>query len=423
MCLNNTYQDLLSAENGLVHVIGLGQSVREISTSCMELISSAELLVAGKRLHEAFPDYQGRRINLKAPLVQVLDELERIVVNHGPRVVVLVGGDPCFFGIGPLLVQRLGPERVRLYPGTTTLQAAASLLGLAWQNIAAVSLHGRNGATLLFAALARHPHVAVYTDDRNTPAAVATMVLERDGDNFRMWVFEDLGTPEQCWGQYSLEQARELEFSPLNLVLLERTAEPELRICLGMDEEAYIHQQGLITKRTVRAAVIAALALQPDNLLWDLGAGCGSVGIEAGLLLPQGGVVAVEKDPERAAMIRENIRLTYAFWVQVVQDRMPACLDGLPVPDRIFIGGGLSGGTSILEVACSRLRPGGRLVAAAVLLHSLDRIRNHLEHLGWPLEILQVQASLAVPLAGGHRLQAQNPVFLVRGRKPGNEAP
>ncbi|SDB17784.1 precorrin-6Y C5,15-methyltransferase (decarboxylating) [Desulfonatronum thiosulfatophilum] len=404
-------------------MLGLGQSVQEISAPRMELINSAELLVAGKRLHGAFPDYQGRRITLKAPLAQVMDELEQVVVDHGPRVVVLVGGDPCYYGIGPLLVQRLGPERVRLHPGTTTLQAAASLLGLAWQHVGVVSLHGRNGTTLLFAALARNRHVAVYTDDSNTPAAVATMVLERGGENFRMWVFEDLGTPEQRWGQFTLEQVLGQEFSPLNLVLLERTAEPELQICLGMAEKDYCRENGLITKRTVRAAVIAALALQPDNLLWDLGAGCGSVGLEAGLLLPQGGVTAVEREPRRVAMIRENIRRTNAFWLQVVQGRMPECLHGLPVPDRIFIGGGLSGGMSILEEACMRLKPGGRLVASVVLLQSLERIRDHLEHMRWPLEILQIQASHAVPLAGGHRLQSQNPIFLVCTLKPEDATP
>ncbi len=364
-----------------------------------------------------FPDFPGERLVIKAPLSSILEKLDQ-ARDAGRRVVVLVGGDPCFFGIGPLLVRRWGRENVRLHPATTTLQAAAALLGIAWQDVATVSLHGRNRATPLFAALGRHSWVAVYTDHVHPPATLAAMLLERGADNFRMWVFENLGLADQRWGMFPLEEAQTNAFSPLNLVLLERLQEPKIRLTLGMSEHDYVHEQGLITKPMVRAAALAALSLEPENLLWDLGAGCGSVGIEAGLLLPAGGVVAVEKEARRVAMIRKNVRRTNAFWVHVLHGRMPDCLTYLPEPDRIFLGGGLSQGDSLLETVCTRLRPGGRLVAALVLLESLEQVRVHLDRLHWPVELLQVQASHATPLAGGVRLNALNPVFLISSRKP-----
>ncbi|TVQ97040.1 MAG: precorrin-6y C5,15-methyltransferase (decarboxylating) subunit CbiE [Desulfovibrionales bacterium] len=401
----------------LVDIVGLGQDRPADHDRCHQVIQAADVLVAGERILTEFPDFSGERIVIKAPLSSVLEKLDQ-ARDAGRRVVVLVGGDPCFYGIGPLLARRWGRENVRLHPATTTLQAAAALLGIAWQGVATVSLHGRNRTTPLFAVLGRHPWVAVYTDHLHTPAILAAMLLERGADNLRMWVFENLGLADQRWGMFPLEEAQTHVFSPLNLVLLERFQEPEIRLTLGMSEQAYVHEQGMITKPMVRAAALAALSLEPENLLWDLGAGCGSVGIEAGLFLPAGGVVAVEKEARRVVMIRKNVRRTNAFWVHVLQGRMPNCLPGLPEPDRIFLGGGLSQGDGLLETVCTRLRPGGRLVAALVLLESLEQVRGHLDRLHWPVELIQVQVSHATPLAGGVRLNAQNPVFLISSRKP-----
>ena len=399
----------------------MGQSLNQLPPSTTHLLRKADLLVAGERIQAAWPDFSGRRMMIKAPLNQLLDELAR-EIHAGSNIVVLVGGDPCFYGIGPLLVRRLGHENVRLHPGTTTLQAVAAQLGVSWEDIPTVSLHGRDRIELLFTALARNTKVAVYSDERRTPAILAAMLLERGAENFRMLVFENLGMEGERAGTYSLDQARSLAFSALNLVILERVRAPEVVLTLGMAESAYVHEHGLITKRVVRSAALAALALEPDNLLWDLGAGCGSVGIEAGLLLPLGGVVAVERDERRAAMIRENIRRTNAFWVRVVHGLMPKCLEALPEPDRIFLGGGLGGeqegGKDVLETTWDRLKPGGSLVAAVVLLESLHRAKSFLERHGLELEISQIQAGHSVPLASDLRFSTQNPVFLLSSRKP-----
>jgi len=408
----------------------LGQNLADLPPAWQRLIQTAEVIVAAERIQAVFPELHAERMLLQAPLEPILERLAQAAAQ-GRRVMVLVGGDPCFYGIGPLLARRLGREHVVLHPGPTMVQAAAALLGIAWQDVAVVSLHGRDADATLFSRLARYAWVAVYTDDNNTPSAVARHMLERGARDFAMWVFEDLGLPGQHHGKISLEQACEQSFSRLNLILLERLREPEIRLSLGLDDQAYVHEQGLITKRMTRAAAVAALRLEPADVFWDLGAGCGSVGIEAGLLLPGGHVLAVERDVRRAAMIRDNIRRTHAFWVQVVQGVMPDCLALLPEPDRIFLGGGLGGGSideqadsdHVLKTAWNRLKPGGRLVASTVLLQSMHRVKTFLEHHGRDLEVIQVQASHGIALARDLRLCAGNPVFLVCGNKAGQTGP
>lgn len=415
-----------------VHVLGLGQNFTDLFPAHERLIQDAQVIAAPERIHAALPQnrrIRARQILLKAPLEPILEALHSAAAQ-GLRVVVLVGGDPCCYGIGPLLVRRLGRERVVVSPGPTTIQAAAALLGIALQDVAVVSLHGREHDAPLFACLARHAWVAVYTDETNTPAAVARQMLERGARDFAMWVFEDLGLPGQRHEKFSLERAGGQSFARLNLVLLERLQAPRVRLSLGMDDQAYVHEQGLITKRMSRAAALAALRLEPKALLWDLGAGCGCVGIEAGLLLPRGQVVAVERVASRAAMIRENIYQTHAFWVRAVHGTMPDCLAALPAPDRVFLGGGLgdalgtrlgegAGGEPVLEAAWDRLKPGGRLVASTVLLQSMHRVKTFVEYHGLGLEVIQIQASHGVALARDLRLGADNPVFLVCGNKPG----
>jgi len=178
---------------------------------------------------------------------------------------------------------------------------------------------------------------------------------------------------------------------------------------------------------------VAALRLTPDAVLWDVGAGCGSVGIEALALMPRGRVFAVERDPERHQAIKENIRRSGAWLVKAVKGEAPEAFAGLPDPDRVFVGGSLgnagAGGAAkasasgkakpgALAEACRRLKPGGRFVANTVLLGSLHAALEHFQALGWPVEVTQVQAGASAPLAGDLRLAAQNPIFIVAADKP-----
>jgi precorrin-6Y C5,15-methyltransferase (decarboxylating) len=281
-----------------------------------------------------------------------------------------------------------------------------------------VSLHGRDDMRPLMQALLQSPWVCVLTDGRSSPSAIAQWLLDRGADWFFVWVFENMGQPNEHFDRYSLQDAVKRSFSSLNTVLIERRGGPERVLAPGIPDDELLSDGGLVTKWPIRAAGIAALRPSHGMTVWDLGAGSGAMGMEASCLVGEGVVWCVERKAARVEHIRANRRRFGALQVEVVHGTMPACLDDLPAPDRIFLGGGLGSGDEVLHQACSRLNPGGRIVAHCVLLGSLNRAREAFTAMGWPYEITQVQSACAVPLAGDLRLDANNPVFIIAAQRP-----
>lgn len=415
------YKPLMLRPNK-IHVIGMHVGSLDLGEREWNILAQAQVLVGGKRLLAACalastperPIQPEKQIPITAPLSDVLRRIERAAHK---RVAVLADGDPMFFGFGRLLVNHFGPQRVTLHPNVTTVQLAASRLHLPCNEIETVSLHGREDVSPLYSALCRARYVAVFTDHAHGPASVAEALLRRGADGYTMTVLEDLNTPQERIRTFSPEQAWDEEFSSLNLVLLQRDHPPELKLRLGASDSLYMHENSLITKQAVRCAGLGLLGVAPEHTVWDLGAGCGSVAIEACHLARNGQVFAVERNRRRVGMIRENIRRFGAWPVEVVRGSAPACLDSLPDPDRVFLGGGLgpaSGdGESLLNAVCARLKPQGRMVIHCILLESLLRAKHFLERKAWPYGITQLQASTADPLAGDLRFKAQNPVFIL----------
>ena len=397
-----------------VHVVGLRPGTLSLPPGVDEILARAQVLVAGRRLLDAAPRScrPEKRILVASPLAPILEEIERDQAA-GKSVVVLADGDPLFFGLGKRLIEHLGAERVHVHPNLCTLQMAAARVGLPWHDVRVVSLHGRSDVTPLFAALARFERLAVFTDPENSPAAIAQALLERGVVDAQLIVLENLGAPNETARRLRLEEAWDLPFADLNLVLVERTAPPEIPLMLGIPDHYYFHEKGLITKLAVRATGLAMLGVMPDSVVWDLGAGCGSVAIEASHLAHEGKVFAVEREQRRAAMIRENVRRIGAWLVETVTGEMPESLAALPDPDRVFFGGGLGQDTRSLAIACRRLKPGGRVVIHAILLDTLMRVKDYFQAQNWNFGITQIQASSADRLAGDLRLRAQNPVFII----------
>jgi precorrin-6Y C5,15-methyltransferase (decarboxylating) len=189
---------------------------------------------------------------------------------------------------------------------------------------------------------------------------------------------------------------------------------------LGTPDECFEHQQGLITKSEVRAVTLAKLRLGPGQVLWDLGAGSGSIAMEASLLIGKGRMVAVEKSPRRIAQIKANARRFHVRHLSVVQAELPEGLNGLPTPDRIFIGGGGKDLTGIIAAAAGYLGPGGLVVINTVLLQNANGAVATLQKLGFATEFVQVQIHRSQPMPYGERLEALNPVWIITGlRKAG----
>ncbi|HKK32946.1 MAG TPA: precorrin-6Y C5,15-methyltransferase (decarboxylating) subunit CbiT, partial [Desulfomicrobiaceae bacterium] len=283
-----------------------------------------------------------------------------------------------------------------------------------------VSLHGRSDSAPLFAALTHHDHVGVYTDGVNDPAVLARGVLERDVSGVAMHIFEDLGMDSERIRCLEPEEAAREQFSSLSFVIFERRTRSAHALHFGMLDALFEREKGLITKGPVRAVGLAALELRQDSVLWDLGAGCGSVGIEAASVIRTGRVVAVERRPSRMDLVRENRARTGAWLVDAVCARLPEGLEDLPDPDRVFMGGGVRT-PGVVEAVLDRLAPGGILVANVVLLESLHLLMDKGRERGCEVRVTQVCASESAPLGGGIRLQGLNPVFVIAVRKPKQE--
>jgi precorrin-6Y C5,15-methyltransferase (decarboxylating) len=405
----------------MIHVVGTGLDPAGLPPGTAALVERAEVLAGGDRLLSALESHPAERLPIRAPLSGTVEAVDR-ESRAGRRVVVLADGDPGFFGIGKALIQALGADRIRLHPNVTVLQAAAARLGTSWENIRTVSLHGRTDLWPLRRHLAAGRRVGVYTDRVFSPARIARDLTACGVDGWSMVVIEDLGrSGERIQAFDDLSRARDEAFSELSFALLERRSPAETGLALGLDDDAVLHERGLITKQEIRAAGLSLLRIDPSHVVWDLGAGSGAVALEASFLAREGKVFAVERDPGRVKQIRQNIQRFGAYVVEPVHGDVPGCLEGLPDPDRIFMGGG-AGQDGVLEAVLDRLRPGGRIVIHVVLLGSLERARGVLDRAGWSTTVTQVQVQRSRPLCGDLRFEAQNPVFVLTGVRPNAKA-
>ncbi|MCF8030544.1 MAG: precorrin-6y C5,15-methyltransferase (decarboxylating) subunit CbiE [Desulfohalobiaceae bacterium] len=404
-------------QNNPIQVIGLGPAPDRLAPQELEIVRGAEVLAGGEELLEAFQDSEAEFLPLRTPLAEWIGEIVSRR-EQGRRIAVLADGDPLFYGIGSRLCHELGPETVRVHPGVSVLQAAAARLCLPWSDILTVSLHGRGDMLVLRRALARSERVGVYTDPENTPDLIAAFLKRIGAEDFRVHVLENLFGEQERISCLSPDQAAKESFAEPNFVLLERSLPPRIALTPGMPEESLERERGLISKPEVRLAALGRLQPECGHTLWDIGAGSGSLSLEASLLIREGRILAVERDKSRAAQIETNIVGTGAFGVEVILDTAPDCFQRLPDPDLIFLGGGAGQGHCLLDEAWSRLRPGGRLVASLVLLGSLQAVLDWAWAKGLQPELTQIQVSRSAPLQGDLRLAARNPVFLLALHKP-----
>lgn len=407
-----------------LYVIGIVPHRQAIAPDIAELIEKADVLAGGRRLLDLFKEHP-HRLELSTPLKKWLHKLQEHQAA-GRRVTVLTSGDPNYFGLAKTLIRELGSDFVRLIPSPTTVQQAFARLKISWEKTKVVSLHGRgalSGHSEFWPALFRAGQqadcgcLAVYTDEENNPAALAAQLLERGQENWRLTVCQDLGSAEEKIVSCSLREAETMSFSPLNLAVFQRLSPPK-PISLAMAESEFIHEAGLITKREIRAVSLGLLNLSPQHCLWDLGAGCGSVSIEAAALLSYGSIWAVEKNPRRVEHIKANRSRFGVCQLEIVEGDSLSAIDKLPEPDRVFIGGGGRSLGQIIESAASRLKPGGLILINAVTFEALQAACSALKGLGLDRSVTQLQAARSEPLAGSFYFKPINQIWLLRASLP-----
>jgi precorrin-6Y C5,15-methyltransferase (decarboxylating) len=401
-----------------VTIIGLGMGPKDLTAEHLGIIERADILVGGQRLLDNFDRYPVEKKSIDKNLETVIDFIKARMVTKS--IVVLASGDPLFFGIGARLVKALGTENIVVYPNISSVAAAFARIKEPWNNVRVVSLHGRDNEDLLFKILEMNTVVAVFTDPKRNPAWLAQRLLQEGFLNFKLCVLESIGSSDERFAWYDLDQAATMTFAEPNLVILKRSDEclQGIRpLHLGLPDNHYAHQQGLITKSEVRAIVLAKLRLMKDHILWDLGAGSGSISIEASLLVPSGKVFALEKNPARVRQIEINKARFGAENLDIRQTVLPEGLENLPQPDRIFIGGGGRDLAKIIRAAIVFLKPDGLVVVNTVLIQNIQTASETLRALGFSVQMIQVQISRSRPMPWGDRLDAGNPVWIISGMR------
>ena len=411
-----------SARRRAVTLVGIGDDgCVGLSSRAANAVARASVLVGGERQLAFFPQFVGERVVLKAGIAAALDRVAALAEEH--TVCVLASGDPLFFGIGARVVARLGAEHVEVLPQPSSVQWAFARAGVAWDDAAVVSVHGRSseGFVTRLRTLAK---VAVLTDDESSPPRLAARLLEHGDAAWSAWVCEDLAGPGERVRRFTLPELAALaDVRPLNVLLLVRddAAWRAPPVVPYLDEEAFARRmpkKGLITKREVRVLSLAAMQLRVDSVVWDVGAGSGSVAIEAAMIASRGRVHAVEVDPEGVLLCRENARAHGVDNVRVVHGRAPEALADLEQPDAVFIGGSKGSMDEIIGVALDRLRPGGRLVVNAVTLENVGEAYRTLRARGLAPEITMLNVSRGEPLAHYMRYEALNPIHVFAVTKP-----
>ncbi|GAB5507175.1 MAG: bifunctional cobalt-precorrin-7 (C(5))-methyltransferase/cobalt-precorrin-6B (C(15))-methyltransferase [Rhizobiaceae bacterium] len=380
-------------------IVGIGEDgVAGLGETARGMIAGAQTVFGGKRhLELAAPLIAGEARAWPSPFDQAV---AAVLALRGGSVCVLASGDPMFYGVGATLARHVPATEMQIVPAPSAFSLAAARLGWAQQSTTCVSLHGRSLA-LLRPHLQPGRKLLVLTSDADGPAAIADMIALLGFGPSRFIVLEALGGLRERVAETTAAAFQPRDFDPLNLVAIEVVATPDARalpLAPGLPDDWFEHD-GQITKRTVRAATISTLAPGHGELLWDIGAGSGSISIEWMLRDSTLRAVAVERDAERAVRIGRNAEALGVPDLEIVTGEAPAALTDLPDPDTIFIGGGCD--AAVLDIALARLKPGGRLVVNAVTLETEALlIAAHQDHGGELLRLAVAHASPVGSLTG-----------------------
>ena len=411
-----------------INVIGIGlDGAAGLTNKVRQIIAEATLLIGSDRHLSYFPKHSAQRLVIK-DLAQTITKVREYLHQGQDNLVFLVSGDPLFFGLGRLLLQEFPAEQLTFYPHLNCIQMAFNRLKVPWQDAQIVSVHGRDLGQLIDLLQRGVGKIAILTDPTNNPTAIASLYQSLDLPNiYDFYICENLGSEQEKINYFSAPEVAKLttlssaNFAALNVVvLLRQSASQALEInklpLLGLPDRTFLSfsdRPGLMTKREIRLIILGELQLQPQQIIWDIGAGTGSVAIEIARLCPTNRVYAIEKTAIGSSLIKQNCQRLQVNNIIPIHGQAPAVLAELPSPDRIFIGGSGGNLTAILETCTERLNLGGIIVMAVATLENLHTAINWLGDRGWDYHLLQVQISRSVPIANLTRFSPLNPVTII----------
>ncbi len=395
-------------------IVGIGEDgVDGLGSAARALVDSAEVLVGGARHLAMVPDDGRERLAWPTPLVTLVD---KIVARRDRQVCVLATGDPLYYGVGVTLAKRVPIDEMTIVPGPSAFALAAARVGWPRAETEALTLHGRP-ASQVQPYIQPGARLLILSDSGATPAEVAALLTVRGYGESRITVLEHMGGPKDRQVTRTAANWQETDIAGLNTLAVECVADtdaPLLPRVPGLPDDVFDHD-GQLTKREVRAATLAALAPVPGQLLWDVGAGSGAIGIEWMRAHFTCRAIAVERDGARASLIAENAKQLGTPKLDIVNGEAPSALDALPSPGAVFVGGGVAT-DGIMESAWNALSSGGRLVANAVTLEGEQKLFAWQQSQGGALS--RIAVSHAEPIGGFMGWMPSRPVTQYAANKP-----
>ena len=408
-----------------IQIIGIGDDGLDgLTAPARRLIERAELLLGDEPTLALTPGVGTERAAIGADLGRAI---ARITAAGNKRIVLLASGDPLFYGTARYLCDKLGKDRFEVVPHVSSMQLAFARVKESWEEAFLTNLAGHSVDDVLDKIRVAEK-VGLFTSEAHPPRAVAKALLASRIDNFSAYVCENLGSPDERVTKGELSEIARDDFSPLNVMILVR--KPELpdrpsdalgRRLFGNPDEAFLQSRpkhGLLTPAEVRAMALSQMDLGPASVVWDIGAGSGSVSIEAAQIARSGTVFAIEMDPDDYQLISANAERFGVKNLAPVLGRAPDAWANLPDPDSIFVGGSGREISRLVELAYGRLRPGGRLVASVSSIENLSAVHSLLGRVVPDVRVWMINIARGVHQLERVRFEALNPTFLLAVVKP-----
>ena len=394
-----------------VTLIGMGSGQPEnLTLQGLAALRQADLILGARRLLAVLP--AGCTENRAAAYRP--DEVAELLQTSGAENAVLVySGDTGFYSGASSMMEKLEAlgVRARVLPGLSSIHLLAAALGRPWQGWNLVSAHGRTCDPVAECMQGRPTFFL--TGGSEDPATLCAQLAAEGFGDVQGVVGQCLGTPEEKLFRGSVKELAAGRFNSLSVLLVE-AVEGLPRRAPGLPDEAFERGDVPMTKQEVRAAVLAKLAVRPEDILWDVGAGTGSVSVELALAAPRGRVYAVECRPEGCALIKANREKLRTRNLVLVEGLAPAALSDLPAPDAVFIGGSKGSLAAIVDAALDK-NPDARICVSAIALESLSAAVAALTAKGRTVQVSQIAVSRAKAVGGLHLMMAQNPIYLITG--------
>ena len=407
-----------------IHIVGIGDDgVEGLTVYARSLIAAAEVLIGDQSVLEKVAGTEARRIEAGGDLA----ELRETVAGLGDQpTVVLASGDPLFYGIARYLTENFGKDRFEVVPHVSTMQLAFARVKESWDD-AYLSNLATQPLDRVVDQIRTAERVGLFTTDSVPPSMVAEALLDRRIDYFTAYVCENIGTPDETVTQGDLPSIRGQSFSPLNVMVLvrhrgaaDRPSGSSRRRLFGNPDDLFLQSQpkrGLLTPQEVRCIALAELDLVAESVVWDVGAGSGSLAIEAAGIARAGQVFAIEMDAEDYGLMIENAELFEVPSLVPVHGRAPEAFAELPDPDAVFVGGSGRMVPELVAEVIPRLAEGGRLVVTVSSVDNLVAVQNVIRDSGLRDDVRMIQISRGQHQLDRVRLESLNPTFLVLGRK------